>query len=464
MTERRVDRDASESRLAQLKGWFQEPVDSLPLLWLRVSFGLLMAVSAVRFVAKGWVRELYVVPDFHFSYLGFGWIAPPSEAWIYALFAGVFVSSLLMAAGVFYRASIFAFFVLFTTVELFDKTLYLNHYVFVSSLSLLMALLPLGRLGDRMVASWMLMAVRVQVGLVYWFAGIAKLEGDWLLRAQPLATWLPARSDLPVLGALFEQRWVAYGASWGAVLFDLTLPFLLLWGRTRLVAWCAALFFHGLTALLFEIGMFPWIMMCATLVFFEGAELRCAIDRAAKGSFSWWHQSARADSQRACLGSRRTATVAVACLLAVQCVLPLRHWLYPGDVLWTEEGYRFSWRVMLVEKTGDVVFQVKPPGERERPVYPSRYLTLLQESQMSYQPDMILELAHHIAREHGPGTQVRAEARVSVNGRASRLLIDPRVDLAAERPSFWPQAWILRNRAGTPAVASFSTPRRVDWP
>ena len=286
---------------------------------------------------------------------------------------------------------------------------------------------------------WAVLALRLQVGLVYVFAGIAKLQADWLLRAEPLATWLPARAGLPVVGSLLDERWLAFAASWGAAAFDLTLPFLLLWRRARPFAWAAAAVFHVATAALFEIGMFPWIMLGATLVFFTGAELRRMAARL--------RGSRRAPRQVVFAGtSRPLATLAAAALalfFAVQLLLPLRHWLYPGDVLWTEEGFRQSWRVMVVEKTGHVTFRVKPPGEATRSVFPSAYLTQLQELQMSYQPDMILELAHHIAHEYGPGTEVRAEALVSLNGRRSQALVDPAVDLAVQPSSLAHKGWLL---------------------
>jgi hypothetical protein len=132
-----------------------------------------------------------------------------------------------------------------------------------------------------------------------------------------------------------------------------------------------------------------------------------------------------------------------------QLLLPLRHWLYPGDVLWTEEGFRFAWKVMLVEKTGFVTFEVTEPASgRQWTVYPADYLTTQQEKQMAFQPDMILEFAHYLAQDlkaHGFGSvEVRAEAYVSLNGRPSHLLLDPTVDLVRQTNSLAPKEWIIR--------------------
>ena len=130
-----------------------------------------------------------------------------------------------------------------------------------------------------------------------------------------------------------------------------------------------------------------------------------------------------------------------------QLVMPLRHWAYPGDVHWTEEGYRFAWKVMLVEKTGHVRFLVTETATgRTWTVTARTELTPQQERQMAFQPDMILQYARHLAAQYaaaGHAVEVRAEAYVSLNGRAGRLLLDPRLNLAAERNTLVQKWWIL---------------------
>ena len=227
-----------------------------------------MVVSVSRFMLRGWVHDFYVLPTFHFTYLGFGWVRPLPEAGMVAVFALMLLVSLCVTLGLFYRASMLGFFVLFTYVELLDKTFYLNHYYFVSLLSFLLVFLPLNarlaldvRLGVRprqaRVPAWTLYAVRLQLALVYVFAGVAKLNPDWLFAAQPLRIWLRANTELPLIGPLFDYVWVAFAMSWAGMLYDLTIPFFLLWRKTRPFAYLAVIAFHVLTALLFPIGMFP---------------------------------------------------------------------------------------------------------------------------------------------------------------------------------------------------------------
>ena len=424
-------------RLPSLLRALAAPVDAASLVFFRVAFGLLMAASVVRFAARGWIDALYVRPALHFHYWGLEWVHPPPPALLHAIFAALALLGLSIAAGLAYRASVAAFFVLFTYVELIDKATYLNHYYFLSALSLLMIALPLGRPGPSQVPRWALAALRLQVGLVYFFAGLAKLRPDWLLRGEPLHTWLAARADLPLLGPLVTLPGAHLAMSWAGAAFDLSLPFLLLARRTRPWAYAAALVFHVVTAALFpRIGMFPWIMICAALVFFPPA---------------WPRELAARLSLRTPLpppaAPPRPLAPALAAALAlhftVQLALPLRRFAYPGDTAWTEEGYRYAWQVMLVEKVGAASFRVRDPlTGRERRDDPEARLTRQQAEQMAFQPDMILEYAHWLAAEN-PGHAVYADVYVTYNGRPSARLIDPAVDLAREREGLAPKPWIL---------------------
>lgn len=428
-----------------------------PLIVLRVVFGLLLAGSMVRFMARGWIQEFYVQPQFHFTYYGFGWVKPLPEWGLWLLFSALLVFSLFIAAGFLYRLSMTSFFLLFTYVELLDQTFYLNHYYFVSLLSFLLIFLPLNaaysldtRLGwtkpRQFVPAWMVWAVRLQLGLVYFFAGLAKINADWLLSALPLRIWLPARTATPLVGALFDEIWAAFLFSWFGMLFDLTIFFWLSWRKTRLLAYAAVVVFHGLTALLFNIGMFPWIMMACTLVFFDWKVSPSPQPSPLKGEGASPLPLAGGGLGWGSAHKSHVTFMLVTLFLAMQLLLPLRHFLYAGDVNWTEEGFRFSWRVMLVEKTGHVTFFVRNPETgQESLVFPNDYLTLQQEKQMSFQPDMIVQFAHFLAEEAADPVEVRAEAFVSWNGRSHQLLLDPNQDLTQVSIDFRERPWINRD-------------------
>jgi hypothetical protein len=143
----------------------------------------------------------------------------------------------------------------------------------------------------------------------------------------------------------------------------------------------------------------------------------------------------------------RASVAAAACYCAFQLVWPLRTHLYGGDVLWHEQGMRFSWRVMLREKNGSVTYRVTDPRTgRTQEVPPRKYLDSRQERDFSSQPDLILQLAHTIARDfeakEGVRPVVRVQALASLNGRPAELLVDPEVDLAQVSDGLARARWI----------------------
>ena len=434
-------------------------VDGASLAAFRILFGLLMAASTIRFMALGWVDEFYVLPTFHLTWDPFPWVQPLPAGLMHLHFTALVLLALAVALGFHYRVSMFLFFAGFTYVELIDKTTYLNHYYLVSLLSGLLVVLPAHQMwsvdgwrrngpADGTVPAWTVALLRFQIGVVYVFAGLAKLNADWLLDAQPLRIWLAARSDLSMVGPFFTQLWVAYAFSWFGAAYDLTIVFFLLWGRTRLAAYVTVIVFHLMTAVLFPIGMFPWIMIVATLIFFPPDWPRRLFGRPRT------HQFTNSPTRQ----FSRWTTALLAVYAAVQIAVPLRAY-WPGtDSNWTCRGFNFAWRVMLVEKAGytELIAGVRSTGKRW-PVRMRDYVTERQEKMMAQDPFMVRALARHVAaglQARGiAGVEVRADSFASLNGRPVQRLIDPRVDLAAPSPPGW---IVPLERDPTPSVVDGS--------
>ncbi len=261
--------------------------------------------------------------------------------------------------------------------------------------------------------------------MVYVFAGIAKLHGDWLVHALPLRLWLPALDGLGPSTACSSSAgpptlWPA-----GAV-FDCTIVALLLWRRTRLFAFVAVIAFHVVTWRLFPIGVFPWLMIAAATLFFAPGWPR-------RQGWGRWLPSRSPDEADAApeeAGSPRTrsraqrlAVVAGLAWVVLQVLFPLRHLLYPGDARWTNEGYRFSWNVLAVERAGDVTFRLTDPVTGEAWTDDARALyTADQWRLMATEPDLIHQAALELARA-APGSRTSGGRGA---GRRLRL---------AERPS-----------------------------
>jgi vitamin K-dependent gamma-carboxylase len=428
--------------------------------WLaafRILFGLAMCASTLRFVAFGWVDAFFVEPAFHFKYYGFSWVEPLPGPAMHALVWALAGLSLLIALGLWFRFAAWAFAIGFAYLQLIDVATYLNHYYLANLLAVLLALSPAHRLAsmdalrvrglhDETVASYWQYLFRFQVGVVYTFAGLAKAQADWLLHAMPLRIWLGSKTGLPLLGWLFGHDWAAPLLSWAGFLFDTGIVWLLLWRRTRPFAYGAVIVFHAMTSALFPIGMFPVIMILSALVFFAPdwpRRLLAPITRTPR--------SVPLPVPLPVPARLPFAHALIAALTLAYCALhlaaPLRHFVYPGSVLWHEQGMRWSWRVMVREKNGSVTFHVRDKRSgREWQVTPRRYLTRQQEQELSGQPDLILQLAHHVREEFtrraGGPVEVRVDALVSLNGRRARALIDPNVDLGAVFDGVLPAAWI----------------------
>ena len=409
--------------MKKIKEYINGNASIAPLALFRVLFGCMMCFSIARFYLNGWIEELYIQPKFYFTYLGFEWVKPLGEHGMYFLFALIFISSLFVMIGLFYRVSAILFFLSFTYVELIDKTNYLNHYYFISIVAFLLCFLPAHRyfsidtklfpsIKQTQIPRWNIDAIKLQLGIVYFFAGVAKINYDWLFEAMPLKIWLPARAgDLPFIGFLMDEIWIAYLFSWFGCIYDLVIPFFLLHKKTRPYAYFFVIVFHVLTWSLFNIGMFPFIMIVSTLIFFDAEFHQRIIDRISRlfssknSKFEIRHSKLSIFNAPTSLTSRLILSIFILHFV-VQILLPFRYTLYPGKLFWTEEGYRFSWRVMLMEKGGVAIFKVGDKNFKgEIEIRNCDYLTPVQEKMMSTQQDMILQLAHHLKNEYKPKFQ-----------------------------------------------------------
>jgi vitamin K-dependent gamma-carboxylase len=418
------------------------PVPSGSYTFFRVTFGLLVVFSAARFIARGWVESLHLAPANHLTYPWFGWVRPFPTVGMYALFVAIGVLGIAIASGYRTRAMAAVFTVAFVYTELIDAALYLNHYWYVTLVGVLLAILPTTSAGPGYVPVVVVWALRAQVAVVYVFAGIAKLNADWL-RGQPMEIWLAARTHLPVIGPILDESWAAIAMSWGGAVFDLTIVGWLVWRRSRPLAYVAVVVFHVSTVLLFpQIGVFAWVMILATPIFFDPGWTRRVYDQPRSSGVC-----PHANRPHANTIATSTLVVLLA-LAAVQVVLPLRHYLRDGNVRWNDDGYYLSWRVMLTERTGFLEFDVVDPATGQRwQVEPTSVLTEWQAVQAESRPDLALATAHLIAddfAERGhPDVEVYADSFVAFNGRLRQRQIDPTVDLAAVARTTGSSAYVL---------------------
>jgi hypothetical protein len=445
---------AKTNLLQRLCAALFEPVDISFLVFFRVLFGAIMLWEVYRYFSYGWISRYFVEPVLTFTYYGFSWVKPWPGSGMYIHFFVLGLAATCVMAGFLYRIAAPVFFLAFTFMFLLDQTRYLNHLYLVCLISFLMCFLPAERafsvdallrrkIRSDVVPAWTLWLLRLQVGIPYFYGGIAKLNSDWIRGGEPMRTWLRP------LGAFFAADWVVYGFVIGGLMLDLLVVPLLLWRRTRLFAFAAAVVFNLLNSVIFDIGIFPWLMLGALLIFFPPDLVRRFARAFMSPGEAFPDATPSSSSVRPSLSvSQKLVAGLLAAYLVVQLLLPLRHYLYPGNVSWTEEGHNFAWHMKLRTKEGEAVFTVTHPASGQTwTIKPDDYLKSHQLMKMITKPDLIVLFSHYLAeekrREGYNNVEVRAHVMVSLNGRQPQLLIHPNVDLTKEQVSLFPARWIM---------------------
>lgn len=473
VTDKKIAATASRNFIQAIAERAFEPRDVASLVFFRMAFGAILLWEVVVYFLKGWIDHHYLLSRFHFTYLGFGWVRPWPGDWLIVHFVILGVAALFLTVGLWTRVSAALLFVGWSYVLLLDKAVYLNHFYLICLISFLLLFVPTHRAfsldarrhpGSRSevvpaVALWVL---RTQIAIPYVFGAIAKLNGDWL-QGQPLQMWMPRMTHVREVLPIFGEPWLALVFSYGGFLLDLLVVPLLLWRRTRMWAFGVAIAFHLFNALVFNIGIFPWFMICATTLFFDpdwprrigrllaggsrtGPNHERELQPAALSNSSLARRASVQDGSRRPL--RRLVLVGVGVWFFFQLTLPFRHLLYPGDVDWTEEGSRFAWRMMLCDKTAALgLYAIDRQTRSVTPIDPREYLNAWQLDYLGRDPDLLVQFSQFMAEEFRQtqhrDVEIHAHAFCSLNGRRPQFLVDPEIDLASQSRSLRHQPWII---------------------
>ncbi len=441
------------SESPKVSRWFHA-VDASTVAIFRIVFGTIMLWETLRYVIYERIDAYYIEPTVHFTYPLFGFVAPLPGDWMFLPFGVMGLTSLLIALGLFYIPATIIFLLTYTYIFLIDSTQYNNHYYFICLVGFLLCVIKAnacfsvdGKLKPEIhtnrIPYWQLFLLQFQVIVVYFFGGVAKLNVDWL-RGEPLRHWLEPDMFPLIEGWLNYEMWV-YFLSYGGLLFDLFIGFGLLYSRTRLLSIFAVLVFNLSNNNLFSIGVFPFLMIGTTVLFLNPEAVRTWL-------IKWDFIKGRRQKQTKTT-ILKTSPLPIYLLLGIYCsiqiLLPFRHWLYPGNVSWNEEGHRYAWHMKLRSKRGKVFFVVKDPdsGKQWQPDM-EKDLTPRQIKKMAGRPDMILQYAHLLRdRYQKKGVAhpfVEAVTMLSLNFKEARPFIDPQANLAEKEYSPWKSNdWIL---------------------
>ena len=427
-----------------------KPVDIASIVFVRIAFGIILFINIVGYLYYDFATAVWVEPEFLFKYWGFGWVDVLPAQYLYVLIFIVALSALFISIGFLYRISTVIFFLGFSYLFLLEQSMYLNHYYLVILVALLFIFIPANRsfsvdaliwpgIRSNTINAWCLWILMFQIGVVYFFGGLAKLNPDWL-RGWPLWMWL----NQGYIGSSEHKVFFVYFVAYFGLLFDLFIVPLLLYRRTRLLGFMLAIAFHITNKLLFNIGIFPYLSLVLTTLYFSPSWPRKLL------SSEMPQIKVRNNiEQTNTLSSIQKVTLFFLTIyIAFQVLFPLRHFLYPGYVSWTEEGHKFSWHMKLRDKKGSIKFYIRDPiRNKEWELNPSVYLNARQKRMVSTRPYMMIQFAHFMEEQFRAlgykDVEVRVNARVSLNGRKKQIIIDPNVDLTMHRHTIRHSPWIM---------------------
>ncbi len=423
-------------------------VDNAPLIVFRIFFGFLIAAEAWGAIATGWVKRTLIEPEFTFNFIGFDFLQPLPGDWMYMYFGVMGLAGVFVMIGYKYRLNIILYTLLWSAVYLMQKTSYNNHYYLLILLLVFMAVVPAHRyksvdvklnpkLQSNDMPNWVIIFIIGQLWIVYTYASLAKLYPDWLDATVPKIL-MSSKAHFYIIGDFLQQAWVHYSIAYFGILFDLLIVPLLLWKKTRNIAFFGSIFFHLFNSFVFHIGIFPFMSLAFTVFFYPAKTIRNLF---LKSKPFYDENELRIPSYH----SLRSGFIIL--WLFVQIVLPLRHWFIKGDVLWTEEGHRMSWRMMLRTKQSNTSIKIVNKSTQDIfYVNKNDYLTRKQQKMLA-KPDGIWQFCQRLKEEYaekGQEVEIYVNALVSVNGGELKPLIDKDYNMAeAEWDYFFHNDWVL---------------------
>ena len=425
-------------------------IDNSPLVVFRIFFGFLVACESFGAILTGWVKRILIDPEVTFSFIGFEWLKPLPGFGMYFYFIAMGVFGLAIMLGYRYRIAIISYTILWAGVYFMQKTAYNNHYYLLLLISFLLIFLPANSYAsldvrqnrikeENTMPYWISLLFIIQVAIVYVFASIAKFYPDWL-DGTFTRNLLADSTNVITLKKLFLQKWFYLFIAYMGIIFDLLIVPLLLFKKTRMLALLASLTFHLFNAIFLEIGIFPFFALTFALFFYEPETIRSV--------FLIRKSSIETDNGHSNYYGKKIVYFLIIPYLIIQLLLPLRHHFIEGDVLWTEEGHRLSWRMMLRERNGFIHIRIKDLKTGEESLYDYRKnLTDKQIQNLATKPDFIWQYCQYIKKEFkGKEIAIFIDCKNSINRKEYKTLIDPKFDMAKAKWNYFRHNEWLLNR------------------
>nr|XP_020636020.1 vitamin K-dependent gamma-carboxylase [Pogona vitticeps] len=404
----------------------------------------------------------------------FNFLEPLPLDWMYLVYMVMLLGALGIMLGCFYRLSCLLFLLPYWYVFFLDKTTWNNHSYLYGLLGFQFLVINANRYWsidglrnprkrNAHVPLWNYTVLRMQIFIVYFIAGIKKLDADWVggYSMGSLARhWLFSPFRL-VMSEEMTNLLVVHG---GGLVLDLTAGFLLFFDATRPVALFFVSYFHCMNSQLFSIGMFSYTMLATSPLFcypdwprrliarmpacFQGllplADPPQPSQECVYGEAGREERPGRA-SRKLGLRQKLGALFTVVYVLE-QFFLPYSHFITQGYNNWTNGLYGYSWDMMVHSRSHQHVKITYRDGLTGEIGYLNPGV-FTQSRRWKDHADMLKQyatcLSHLLKNYNVSEPEIYFDIWVSINDRFQQRLFDPQVDIVqAEWSPFRKTAWL----------------------
>ena len=433
--------------MQQIREFLSKPIDISSIIYFRIVFGLVMTVWSLVLIMDGDPYTLFTHDPYHFSYWGFWWLKPLSGDGMAIVYYLMLLASVFITIGYKYRLAICTLFLGKLYVFLLVPADFGNRPYFILLLTIILIAIPAHgalsvdahrnkKLRSDTTPAWHLYLLRFQMAAVFFWAGIAKYNADWLsgyvihldLVSSPYSFlhWLVTT---PIDSSVI---------AWAIFLFQLLITPFLLWKKTRIFAALAAAIFVSSLWALYNLGAFPWLVLFIVLLFFDPSWPRQVLNKLR--ALNEPHAKLPKPSKQKLISNG--ALVFILIYASVQLFLPLRQFIYPGNANWSTEGSNFSWkmfskhkffaadpRITVYDRTSGQTYQVHIPDYVD---------TKSKNIEFLWQPRLLEQFAHMVAKDYYANgftdIEVNAIIVISLNEHRPIPLLDPTYNLLSEKP------------------------------
>ncbi|XP_053542679.1 vitamin K-dependent gamma-carboxylase isoform X1 [Ictalurus punctatus] len=458
------------------------PTDPASLGIFRCLFGMLMAVDVTQERGLSHLDYKYLdgAPVCRFPLFNF--LEPLPMDWMYLVYLVMFFGAVGIMLGCFYRLSCLMFISTYWYIFFLDKTAWNNHSYLYGLIGFQLTLMDANRYWsvdglrnprkrNAHVPLWNYTLLRTQIFIVYFLAGVKKLDADWVegYSMKYLAHhWLfdPFKVILPVE---LVSLMVVHG---GGLILDLTAGYLLFFDATRPVAFFFVSYFHCMNSQLFDIGMFAYTMLATSPLFcyadwprrFFGHfpeflwPVLPMVTPPPQPSASCLYPSPssssteRTDTQTVPKPSahrfrHKMAAIFTIVYIAEQFFLPYSHFITKGYNNWTNGLYGYSWDMMVHSRSHQHVKITYKDGVTGEIGYLNPGV-FTQSRRWKDHGDMLKQYATCLSRTlphyNISEPQIYFDIWVSINDRFQQRIFDPRVDLVkADWSPFRTNPWLM---------------------